>query len=56
MTVTATTTATTMIGRCGVMPTAVMMLSTEKTRSSSRIWPIAAAKPVVAELAMKSSS
>ncbi len=44
ITVTATTTAMTMIGRCGVMPTAVMMLSTEKTRSSSRIWPMAAPK------------
>ncbi len=41
MTVTATMTATTMIGTCGVMPTAVMMLSTEKTRSSSKSgrWP-----------------
>ncbi len=42
--------------RCGVMPTAVMMLSTEKTRSRSRIWPMAAAKLLIAELAMKSSS
>ncbi len=44
MTVTAATTATIMIGRCGVMPTAVMMLSIEKTRSRMRICTIAALK------------
>ncbi len=35
---TATTTATTMIGNSLVMPTAVMMLSTEKTMSMITIW------------------
>ncbi|MNT61740.1 hypothetical protein D3C72_1994030 [compost metagenome] len=42
--ITAAITATNMIWTCSVMPTAVMMLSIENTRSSSRIWPIAAAK------------
>ena len=42
ITVTAASTAITMIGMSSVMPTAVTMLSIEKTRSSSRIWPIAA--------------
>ena len=37
---TATSTAITMIGMSSVMPTAVMMLSSENTRSSSRIWPM----------------
>ena len=43
MTATATRTAANMIGRSSVMPTAVMMLSSEKTMSSTRIWPIAEA-------------
>ena len=38
ITPTATTTAMTMIGKCSVMPTAVMMLSTEKTMSIMMIW------------------
>ena len=42
ITTTATTTAITITGRCGVMPTAVMMLSTENTMSSTRICPITA--------------
>ena len=42
MTVTATSTATTMMGRCSVMPTAVRMESIEKTRSSRMIWKMAA--------------
>ena len=42
MTVTAARTATTMIGRCSVMPTAVRMESIEKTRSRMMIWKIAA--------------
>ena len=37
ITPTATTTAITITGTCGVMPTAVMMLSTENTMSSTRI-------------------
>ncbi|CLQ41024.1 Uncharacterised protein [Mycobacterium tuberculosis] len=48
MTVTADMTATIMIGRWGVMPTAVMMLSIEKTRSRRRICPIAALKVIEA--------
>ncbi|MNP69270.1 hypothetical protein D3C76_1653430 [compost metagenome] len=44
MTVTAVTTAMTMIWICGVMPTAVMMLSIEKTRSRIRICTITAPK------------
>ncbi|MNN95395.1 hypothetical protein D3C81_2141910 [compost metagenome] len=47
ITSTDTTTAMIMIGKCSVMPTAVMMLSMENTMSSIRIWPIAAAKPRV---------
>lgn len=43
ITMTVTTTAITMISTCSVMPTAVMMLSTKKTRSSTRICPMAAA-------------
>ena len=45
---TATTTAIIITGTCGVMPTAVMMLSIEKTRSRARIWAITDAKPLVA--------
>ncbi len=48
ITVTATTTAITMMGTCSVMPTAVMMLSSENTRSSRRIWKIADAKLICA--------
>ncbi len=55
ITVTAVTTAITMIGTCSVMPTAVMIESIEKTRSSTRIWPIAAAKPMLAPLPAFSS-
>ena len=33
-----------MIGTCSVIPTAVMMLSSENTRSSSRIWTMAEPK------------
>ena len=45
ITATATTTATTMIGNSLVMPTAVMMLSIEKTMSISTIWTNAAITP-----------
>jgi len=38
ITPTATTTAMTMIGKYSVMPTAVMILSTEKTMSIMMIW------------------
>jgi hypothetical protein len=55
MTMTVTTTAMIMIGTCSVMPTAVMMLSTEKTRSSRMIWLIAAANPMPAVLRSKTS-
>ena len=37
----ATITAMYMMARCSVMPTAVMIESTENTRSSSRIWKMA---------------
>ncbi len=50
MTATATSTAMTMIGICSVMPTAVMMLSIENTRSSIRICPIAAVKVMLPAL------
>src|SRR3546814_20768981 len=42
ITATATSTAITMIGTWSVMPTAVMIESIEKTRSSRMIWKIAA--------------
>ncbi len=50
---TATMTATTMMGTCGVMPTAVMMLSTENTMSSKRICPMADPNPSTAVLRSK---
>ena len=45
ITPTATTTAMTMIGKYSVMPTAVMMLSTEKTMSIMMIWMRPAMRP-----------
>jgi hypothetical protein len=56
ITITALITAMIMIGRCSVMPTAVMMLSIENTMSSIRIWKIAAAKPMVTVLPSLDSS
>ncbi|MNL50179.1 hypothetical protein D3C87_1731740 [compost metagenome] len=45
---TATITAITITGTCSVMPTAVMIESIEKTRSSSRIWKITPPKVTAA--------
>ena len=50
ITTTATTTAMTMMPISSVMPTAVMIESTEKTRSSRRIWTITAPMVAVAAL------
>ena len=47
ITVIATITAMYMIARWSVMPTAVMIESTEKTRSSTRIWKIAPPRVMV---------
>ncbi|MCY1227726.1 hypothetical protein D9M72_400120 [compost metagenome] len=54
--ITAAITATNMICTCSVMPTAVMMLSIENTRSSTRIWPMAEAKLCTALAAPPSSA
>ncbi len=53
---TATVTAATMIGNSLVMPTAVMMLSTEKTMSITTIWMSAAATPRRAPASVSSSA
>ena len=56
MTITATTTAMTITGRCSVMPTAVRIESIEKTRSNKRICAIAAPNVSVALAVSKTSS